>query len=140
MRIAYTLISSTLLGLVSVSAMAADNVVLLQEVSGKVLVATKQGMIPAEVGQSFANGTRIFVGENAVARVASADGACDATLPTAKVTVIDDKSLCEVKITPTATEGGGMRPAYVGLAFFGATGIIGALTLADDDSDPLSVP
>jgi hypothetical protein len=141
MRIAYTLISSTLLGFVSVSAMAADNAFVLQEVSGKVLVATKQGMMPAEVGQSFASGTQVFVGENAIARVASADGACDVTLPTEKVTVINHKSLCEVKITPTATEGiGGMRSAYVGLAFFGATGIVGAISLANDDSDPLSVP
>jgi hypothetical protein len=141
MRIAYTLISSTLLGFVSVSAIAADNTFVLQEVSGKVLVATKQVMMPAEVGQSFANGTRVFVGENAIARVASADGACDVTLPTEKVTVINHKSLCDVVITPTAiNRNAGVRPVYLGLSFFSATALIGAITLAKNDNRSVSSP
>jgi hypothetical protein len=137
MRIAYCLSCAAALGFLSVPAISAQKTFELTEVSGKVLVTTKNGIVPAVLGQQVSEGTRIFVGEDASARITAADGNCDVPLPSKKVTVLNYQKLCEITITPTATDGpsGGVPPPVVGLAFFTAVAIVGGIAIADDDDD-----
>jgi hypothetical protein len=143
MRIAYSLSCVAALTLISVPALSTENALQLVDLSGKVLVTSKNGVAPAKIGQSLESGARVFVGEGATARVTSFDGSCDVTLPSEKVTVINRQKLCDVQITPTAIEGGGggLPPPVVGLAFFGAAAAVVGISIAtSDNDDPISTP
>jgi hypothetical protein len=145
MRFAYPLCCLAVLASFATPSLSSDNKIEILEISGKVLVTTAEGVFPAEAGQSLAEGSSVFVGDDATARLAATDLNCQITLPTGKVTVINTQKLCDVKITPTATDGGypgGVSPPVVGLLFFGAvmTSAIVAVALDEDDDDPISVP
>lgn len=140
MRMALYLSSVTAFALLSVPALSAERSLELTEVSGKVLVTTRDGALPAALGQQLAEGSRVFVGNNSAARVTSADGTCNIALPPEKVTVISYKKLCDVQITPTASDPapGGLPPPAVGLAFFGVAAGAALWTLLEDDDAPIS--
>jgi hypothetical protein len=140
MRIALSLSCATALALLSGAAISAEKTFELTEVTGKVLVTTRDGALPAELGQQIAEGTRIFVGSDSVARVSTADGVCNIALPPEKVTIVSYKNLCDVQITPTSSDPapGGLPPPAVGLAFFGVAAGAAVWTLIDDDDDPVS--
>jgi hypothetical protein len=142
MRIPLYLSCLTAFALLSVPALSAEKSLELTEVSGKVLVTTRDGVLPAAMGQQLADGSRVFVGNNAAARVMSADGTCNIALPPEKVTVINYKKLCDVQITPTAYDGasGGLPPPAVGLAFFGVAAGAAVSTFLEDDDNPVSGP
>jgi hypothetical protein len=141
MRYAYPLFCLAAFACVTAPALSADRFFELTEVSGKVLVTTKDGALPATLGQQVPQGARIFVGDGAIARVSSTDGICNATLPDNKVTVVNYKKLCDVKITPTSTTSyvGGVRPPFVGVSFFALAGaVVGVSTLTNEK--PASTP
>jgi hypothetical protein len=143
MRGVYSFYCVAALGLLSAPAFSADKSFELTEVSGKVLVTTSNGALPATLGQKIPQGARIFVGDSALARVASVDGICNASLPANKVTVVSYKKLCDVKITPTASSrySRGVPPVVVGLTFFaGASAVVGISMATNDDNGPISTP
>ncbi len=145
MRIALSLSCAAAFACLSVPAVSAENSFELTEVSGKVLLTTEDGALPAALGQQLPEGTRIFVGDDAIARIASADGSCSFMLPTQKVTIVDYKNLCGVQITPTASDyaPGGLPPPVVGLMFFGGAATVVAISIATNDKDdpvPVSAP
>lgn len=143
MRITRALFCISALSCLSVPALSTKTSFELTEVSGKVLVTTKAGVSPAALGQQVFEGTRIFVGDEAVARVKSADGVCDIALPSQKVTVISYKKLCDVQITPTSSDyqPGGLSPPVVGLAFFGGvSAVVLYHIIRNDKDDPVSIP
>jgi hypothetical protein len=142
MRIAYSLSCAAALAFLSVPSQSAENLFQLKDVAGKVMISTSKGLVPAEVGQVVADGARIFVGKDAIARVALEDGSCDIALPSQKITVINHRKLCDVNITPTASdeEGGGSSAAYAGIAFFAGVSGVAIIAMLDDDDTPMSTP
>lgn len=141
MRLAYCLSCAAALGFLSVPAISAEKSFELTEVAGKVLITTKDGVVPAVLGQQVTEGTRIFVGEDASARVSAADGNCDVPLPSRKVTVVNYKKLCDITITPTAINRapGGLPPPAVGLAFFAVVAVVGGISIAKGNKNkPIS--
>jgi hypothetical protein len=131
------------LGCASGSALSSDRTFELTEISGKVLVTTPEGVLPATAGQQLGEGTRIFVGEDSSAQLASTDGTCTAALPPKKVTVINSQKLCDVTITPTSNDvTGGVPPPVVGIAFFAVVTGAAIYTWLDNDNNnkPISPP
>lgn len=141
MRIAFPIACFVTSALLAAPAFSAENSIRLLDVSGKVLVTKNEHFVPAKAGQVIADGSRILVADEATARVASADGACETLLPSGKVSVVQASTLCDaVEITPTAGGGGGgVPPPVVGLVFFaGALGVAAVSELTDNK--PISAP
>jgi hypothetical protein len=106
MRMTTTIVSLCALAAMCVSAQAAEGALKLKDVSGKVLLQTKTGFKTVGEGQTISTGSRIFVGQEASARITNTDGSCDAVLPAGQVTVIDPAVVCGgAVISPVAYEG-----------------------------------
>ncbi len=141
MRIAYTLSCLAAFTFPFSPAVSAENPVSVLEISGKVLVITPTGLTPAEVGQVIPEGTKIFVGDESIARLAAADGNCDLNLPPRKVTVVTSSKICsDVTITPAAANPPHSIPPFaVGLSYFASViGMAGIAHAVNDGS--ISLP
>jgi hypothetical protein len=116
-----------------------DNFQLI-EISGKVLVNTGKGFAPAVEGQTVGDGSKILVGENAVARIS---GPCELSLPEQRITSVNLKTLCnDVIITPTAINSapGGIPPVVVGLGFAAVAAGAAILVTATENNNSVSAP
>jgi hypothetical protein len=124
-------------------AQAAEGGLTLKDVSGKVLLQTKTGFATVADGQTISTGSRIFVGQEASARIINADGSCDAVLPSGQVTVIDPAVVCSgAVISPVAYEGvpGEIPPPVILGAFVAIVAGATIYSFSQSDDKPVSGP
>jgi hypothetical protein len=126
----------------SIGAQAAEGNLKLFDVSGKVLLQGKSGLTAVANGQTVAPGTRVFLGKDAAARIANADGSCEASLPAGQVTVVDANTACNaVTVTPVAYEGvpGEIPPPVILIGFVAVIAAVSIYSLSEGD-EPVSGP
>lgn len=143
MRIKTATITICALAAMFVGAQAAEGGLKLKDVSGKVLLQTKTGFATVAEGQSISPGSRVFVGQEASARIINIDGSCDAVLPAGQVTVVDPAVVCSgAVISPVAYEGvpGEIPPPVVLGVFVAVVAGAAIYSFSQSDENPVSGP
>ncbi len=117
-----------------------------KNITGKVLVNTGNGFVPATPSLELQSGNKVLLGDNSSAKILFIQNGCSLELIPAAVTTITDSSMCQqagLTITPTHSKPTppGVRPVFVGTAFFAATlaTVVYAAATNDDDT-PVSGP
>lgn len=111
-------------------------------VSGKVLVSTGNGFVPATQNVALKAGDKVLVGEQSFATLNYK--ACNTALTTPGVVTIGAVAPCEqANVSPVADAAmpeDNHFPMMLPLLLVGGAGIVGIIALTNDNEEPVSTP